>query len=157
MATLSEVYMKFGEVSEAAQLLETELGTMLLTHECLDANLTQNPDPEKASEIVDKVNKQTLGRLITTLNKQGRAPRIPSALLEKALDARNFLSHSFYRYHNLRRNSQEGCDIMLNDLLRIHDDILQAYSALMLASGVDLNAHDTGSDSGEFPAAWMKL
>ena len=31
MPTLDDVYRKFGEASEAAQLLETELGTMLLT------------------------------------------------------------------------------------------------------------------------------
>jgi hypothetical protein len=30
MPTLDDVYRKFGEVSEAAQLLETELGTALL-------------------------------------------------------------------------------------------------------------------------------
>jgi hypothetical protein len=30
MPTLNEVYRKFGEVAEAAQLLETELGNMLI-------------------------------------------------------------------------------------------------------------------------------
>ncbi|TXT38473.1 MAG: hypothetical protein FD135_2869 [Comamonadaceae bacterium] len=31
MPTLSEVYAKFGEAAEAAQLLELELGTLLLS------------------------------------------------------------------------------------------------------------------------------
>jgi len=109
MATLSDVYEKFGEVAEAAQLLETELGTMLLTHACLDADLIENPNSEKATDIYEKINKHTLGRLVAVLNKKDKAPAVPDLVLEKAIEARNFLSHSFYRHHNFRRNSSEGC------------------------------------------------
>ena len=52
MATLYDVYRKFGEVCEAAQLLETELGTLLLTHKCIDAGLLDRSNPHKATAII---------------------------------------------------------------------------------------------------------
>ena len=61
MPTLDDVYRKFGEASEAAQLLETELGTLLLVHKCTDAGLLENPDPSRATPIYDQISKQTLG------------------------------------------------------------------------------------------------
>ena len=51
MPTLDDVYRKFGEASETAQLLETELGTLLLAHKCIDAGLLENPDPNRATAI----------------------------------------------------------------------------------------------------------
>jgi hypothetical protein len=39
MLTLDEVYRKFGEVAEAAQLLETELGTIRLNAEGIEHDL----------------------------------------------------------------------------------------------------------------------
>ena len=71
MPTLDDVYRKFGEASEAAQLLETELGTLLLDHKCIDAGLLENPDPNRATAIYKQINKQTLGRLIRSLGVVG--------------------------------------------------------------------------------------
>ena len=70
MPTLDDVYRKFGEVSEAAQPLETELGTMLLMVGCIEADLIENPDSEKATEIYKQINKHTLGQLIKRLGKK---------------------------------------------------------------------------------------
>lgn len=56
MATPDEVYRKFGETSEAAQLLETELGTLLLKRKCIDAGLFEDSDPNRATAIYKKVN-----------------------------------------------------------------------------------------------------
>ena len=47
--------------------------------------------------------------------------------------------HSFYLQHNIRRNSDYGREIMLSDLDVIHDKLLEAYKALLLISGVDLD------------------
>jgi len=49
------------------------------------------------------------------------------------------LSHSFYRQHNFRRNSEHGCQVMLDDLEQIHEVLLEAYKAVMLLSGIDLD------------------
>jgi hypothetical protein len=42
--TLDDVYRKFGETAEAAQLLETELGTKLLVRRGVAANLLNEPN-----------------------------------------------------------------------------------------------------------------
>ena len=138
MPSLDEVYRKFGEASEAAQLLETELGTLLLTHKCIDAGLLDQPNPNKATAIFERINKQTLGQLIQSLGSIGVSIEDLEQLLSNALASRNRLAHSFYLHHNLRRNSDEGRDVMLRDLEAIHEDLLEAYKAVSLLSGVDI-------------------
>ena len=105
MPTLDDVYRKFGEASEAAQLLETELGTLLLDHKCIDAGLLENPDPNRATAIYKQINKQTLGSLIRSLGVVGASIVDLEQLLNDALVSRNRLAHAFYLKHNLRRNS----------------------------------------------------
>jgi len=51
--------------------------------------------------------------------------------LEDALKVRNRLSHSFFREHNFRRNTEDGCSIMLKDLICMHDILLEAYRELL--------------------------
>ena len=140
MPTLDEVYRKFGEVSEAAQLLETQLCTMLLEHKCIDAGLLERPSSEKATAIYEHVTNQTLGKLIRSLGPSGDFSENLAQLLSNALASRNRLIHSFYLQHNFRRNSDDGREEMLCDLEAIHDDLLDAYKAVLLLSGVDLDA-----------------
>ena len=140
MPTLDDVYRKFGEVSEAAQLLESELGTMLLEHRCVEAGLLEHPSSEKATAIYDHINKQTLGRLIRSLGAIGDSIKDLERLLSDALASRNRLMHSFYLQHNFRRNSDEGREVMLRDLEAMHDDLLEAYCAVLGLSGVELAA-----------------
>lgn len=137
MATLDEVYMKFGEVSEAAQLLETKLGNMLLVNDCIDAGLLEQPNPNRATEIYKRINKKTLGVMITDLHKSGDSIKHLEQLLKDANDSRNRLAHSFYVQHNFRRNSDLGRDVMLQDLEAIHEVLLEASKAVWLLSGVD--------------------
>ena len=59
-------------------------------------------------------------------------------LLNDALASRNRLKHSFYLQHIFRRNSDDGRDVMLCDLEAVQDDLLKAYKAVLLLSGVDL-------------------
>ena len=72
MPTLDEVYRKFGKVSEAAQLLETELGTMLLSVQATEHDLFASDKGELATEILEKINKSTFGELIRKLAKAAR-------------------------------------------------------------------------------------
>lgn len=143
MITLDDVYCKFGEVSEAAQLLETELGTMLLLSGAVAEGFvtpTLEVDSEAASEFLRQINRQTLGQLIRNAKRYTDALVRLEAVLFKALKERNRLSHHFYRQHNFRRNSEEGRAIMLKDLESIHETLLSAYKAVMLLSGTDLDA-----------------
>jgi hypothetical protein len=139
MPALGEVYRKFGEVAEAAQLLETELGTKQLCAEGIESGLFAGDRGELATEIYNKINKSTLGKLLKQLTKSVGFSVDMELLLANALAERNQLFHSFYRKHNFSRNSDEGRAKMLEDLDRKHETILEAYKALMRLSGVDLD------------------
>lgn len=147
MPTLENVYAKFGEACEAAQLLETELGTMLLYVRAVqDGIIRASPkgievekDPKRAAEILDNINRATLGQLVKKI--KGKIQRIDAieSLLWEAITERNRLQHHFFRQHNFRRNSDEGRAIMLSDLEAMHEVILKAYKAVMLIGGIDLD------------------
>lgn len=157
MPTLDDVYRKFGETSEAAQLLETELGTMLLEITTIEADLINSPDSERATEIYKKVNRHTLGQLIKKLGKKKCDVNKLENLLSQALGTRNKLAHSFYLQHNLRRNSEEGRTIMMNDLEVMHDQLLDAYKAVMLLQGIDLEKLAVEQSGSAQPSGHLKL
>ena len=156
MPTLDDVYRKFGETSEAAQLLETELGTMLLMVGCIEADLLENPDAKRATEIYKQINRHTLGQMIKKLGHKTTSIAHLEDVLAEALRVRNRLAHSFYLRHNLRRNSDDGRETMMKDLESMHEKILKAYKAVMLLSGVDLDKvvaehGDAPQPSGHLP------
>jgi hypothetical protein len=153
MPTLADVYCKFGNASEAAQLLETELGNLLLQVGIIDADLIDQPDRMRARAVFEATNRQTLGQLLKSLNRSTDSVVHLEALLARALTERNRLSHSFYRQHNFRRNSEDGRAVMMRDLEAIHSDLLDAYKAVMLLSGHDLD----GPMLGDLPARHLPL
>jgi hypothetical protein len=140
VSSRDEVYRKFGETAEAAQLLETELGTLLLAQEAAREDLFVNENPERAAELLSQINAHTLGKLLKLLKPNITSIDELEALLLKALAERNRLSHSFYRQHNVRINSEEGRALMLQDLESVHVTVWDAYKAVMLVSGIDLDA-----------------
>jgi hypothetical protein len=140
MPTLNEVYRKFGETAEAAQLLETELNNLLSWDCAVEESLLSEPNPTRAAELFGKIDRHTLGQLIKRLNYKTKSLDQLESLLSCALDERNRLFHSFYRQHNFRRNSNEGRAVMLKDLDSIHCILLDAYKAALLLSGIDIEA-----------------
>jgi hypothetical protein len=139
MPTIDDVYRKFGEVAEAAQLLETELGTLLLFARATEEGLIENKNPARAADILASVKRSTLGQLLKNLQNQTQELDALEALLSAALQERNRLFHSFYRQHNLRRNSDEGRILMLADLDLIHYALLDAYKAVLKLGGIDID------------------
>ena len=142
MPTLDDIYRKFGEASEAAQLLETELGNILLSIRGTEANLFSSQNPELAKEILRKINRSTLGQALEQLGNSVNTFDQLEQLFSDALAKRNHLAHSFYPEHNFRRNTDEGRAIMMRDLKSIHDTLLEAYKAALAISGIDLDAVD---------------
>ena len=138
MPGLDDVYRKFGEVSEAAQLLETELGNILLTIEAAESDLFFADRQEEAREILRRINKSTLGQILKKIDQKNSSVEHAADLFAGALAERNRLSHSFFRKHNFRRNSSEGCGMMLEDLESIHETLLKAYKVALVISGIDL-------------------
>ncbi len=137
--SLNEVYRKFREVSEAAQLLETELGNLLFLHKGIEAGLFESKNPDAAARILEQINRNTLGQLLWQLRGNYNDLDALEILLNAAKAERNRLIHSFYREHNFRRNSVAGQRQMLQDLEEMHDKIIDAYKAITKLSGVDLD------------------
>ena len=84
MPSLNDVFCKFGNASEAAQLLETELDNLLLESSVIDAVLNEQPDPFQAKNILEFVNRQTLGQLLKSLGKSTDELSQLEPLLSKA-------------------------------------------------------------------------
>ena len=116
MPSLEDIYQKFGFASEAAQLLETELGTILFVSGAIKQNLLEKQDAEAATELYNSINRKTLGQLLKGVKNTDISVEHLEELLSRALKERNRLAHSFYRQHNFRRNSEDGRQVMLEDL-----------------------------------------
>ncbi|MDX8500235.1 hypothetical protein RFM99_17645 [Mesorhizobium sp. VK4C] len=102
MATRDELYAKFGITAEAAQLFETELGSLLLCARGLERGWHHQGDPDDARKLLDHIDRSTLGQLLGTLKNcvsldHGLVDRFASAL-----KARNRLFHWFYKTHALK-------------------------------------------------------
>ncbi|GAB6910157.1 conserved hypothetical protein [Desulfosarcina cetonica] len=138
MTSLDDVYRQFGETAEAAQLLEVELGNIAIMHNLLDKNLIDEKSPDAAASIFQKINRSTLGQLLKQVGKSTDYIDEIYSKLDNALKVRNRLSHSFYREHNFRRNTEDGRLIMLNDLVKMHDLILDAYRELLEISNSEI-------------------
>src|SRR5215467_1860853 len=99
MPTLDDVFRKFGEASEAAQLLETELGTVLLFFGAVDDGLitptlqTSQVDSKRAADLLRRIDRQTLGQLIRNTKQHTDALESLEPLLWAALKERNRLAH----------------------------------------------------------------
>jgi hypothetical protein len=152
MVSLDDVYRKFGEAAEAAQLVETQLGNMLLLVRGAEEGLFFANDSKRATELYVSIDRQTLGQLIKSTNGTAQCLAAIESHISDALRERNRLCHSFYRQHNFRRNTVEGRMIMLKDIESIHDTLLRAYKAVMLLDGVDIDVL-VGSDIEHHPPA----
>jgi hypothetical protein len=128
MATREQVYEKFGITAEAAQLFETELGTILLALEGEKQGWHIAADAKRATVFYEKLNRKTLGELLRSVREYvDFAPDVDAAF-EIALAARNRLNHGFFERHNLAIFSEAGCVAMIADLDRLHDQLLAAYN-----------------------------
>lgn len=89
MATREEVYAKFGMTAEAAQLFETEVGTILLAREGEERGWHRKANPEQAAEFYEKLNRKTLGQILTSLREYLDLDEEVAESFELALNARN--------------------------------------------------------------------
>lgn len=133
MATRDELYAKFGITAEAAQLFETELGTLWLCVHGLENGWHVNPDGAKARAILQEADQSTLGGLLRKLEKHGILQASLAQCLSSALVARNRLIHGFYERHNFKIQTEAGRDEMIADLEKLHEEL---FSAWQLASGM---------------------
>ena len=127
MTTRDEIYRKFGITAEAAQLLELELGTLLMSCHGVKEQLWKEEKNIEANEIYKKINKSTLGMIISEVKKHTSVTDNIESTLAEALRIRNELIHSFYSKHNFKIETDEGREEMMQDLERMHEKLFNAY------------------------------
>lgn len=127
MTTRDEIYAKFGITAEAAQLFETELGTLLLYVQGMQNDWHVVPDRNSAQAALDHIERSTLGGVITTLKKHVGIDEHLAARFASALQARNRLNHGFYERHNFKIETDEGRDEMFADLEELHTELFNAW------------------------------
>lgn len=116
MPTRDDVYLTFGRLSELAQLLETELGTVLASWEVLDRSLHVRRDTDAASRLIASVDQNTLGSTLSAIRSRFGIPDDLDAIFTRALNARNVLTHHFYRRHGLDIETDAGRAAMITHL-----------------------------------------
>lgn len=116
-----EVYMQFGLAAEKSQCLEMDAGNLILAWitlfiptERLDRNTA-----EWFQQILDDVNRRTLGNLLRLVKTMGTVDQSIQDSLEVALKKRNYLMHRFFSAHNFAIYSDEGRHEMVKELQEI--------------------------------------
>lgn len=151
MASIDDVYKKFGIAAEAAQLLETELSTLLLGIRGLEQGWHISPDPKAGQKVLAEIDSQTLGAVLKRLRETVQFDDQISEKLASALRARNRLMHGFYERHNFKMQADEGRDAVVADLEILHAKLFAAWqlagvmSHLVVQAVVDQQAkHEPG-------------
>lgn len=125
-----ELYAKFGIAAEAAQLFETELGTLLLCLKALDNNWHSVPDGAAARTLLDDIDRKTLGQLLQSLKRQIKFDDGLEDILLSALRARNRLTHGFFETHNFKIQSVSGRRDMIMDMDYLHGEMFKAWQVV---------------------------
>lgn len=151
MATRNELYAKFGITAEAAQLFETELGTLLLCARGLESGWHVVPDGASGRDLLRDIDRSTLGGLLTKLKRHVEIDDDLSARFASALAARNRLNHGFYERHNFKIQTDEGRDVMMADLEALHEELFTAWqlagAMTSLASEVIMRERERGDQT----------
>jgi hypothetical protein len=134
MVTREEVYVKFGLTAEAAQLFETELGTIILACEGEERGWHLKANPQEAVEFYEKLNRKTLGQVLGSLKRYLDLDAEVAGLFEDALKARNGLNHGFFERHNFAIYSDEGRSTMIAELEAMHVQLAAAYDVAQPAA-----------------------
>lgn len=140
MASSDDVYRKFGMAAEAAQVLETELSTLLLGVRGLANDWhIEGPEREAGLKAMAEIDSQTLGSMLKALRKVVQIDDLLVSKLTSALGARNLLTHGFFERHNFKMLSDDGRDAMIADLETLHDELLQGWQSASAMSGAFLS------------------
>lgn len=139
MVTRDEIYAKFGITAEAAQLFETELGTLLLCALGLRSGWHVSPD-ESAQLALQQIDRSTLGQLLATLKKHIELNDDLADRFASALRARNRLNHGFFEQHNFKIQTDEGRREIFADLERLHDELFRAWQIASMMTTLTMQA-----------------
>ena len=94
--------------------------------------------------VVNDLNRKTLGKLLKMIKTSATFDQKFVAVVETALERRNYLTHQFFRSHNLAINSIEGRRAMIAELKKIQEELGLALAHLSAASSALLGLTGCG-------------
>jgi hypothetical protein len=146
---LRELYFIFGVTAEKAQVMETAAGNAASAYVMLFAD-TGNITPEMTEwfkQLLDDINSKTFGALLRTIKKSINIGEDILAVIDEALEKRNYVTHHFFRHHNFAIHSEEGPQTMIDEL----KDIGQKFDAAqLLLDGLAGCLHQLAGRSADF-------
>jgi hypothetical protein len=122
-----ELYAKFGITAEAAQLFETDLGTLVLMLQAIENDWHNVPDGDAARKVLDSIERSTLGRLLKLLGTHLTLEGGLEDIFSSALIARNRLMHGWFERHNFKIQTSNGRADMIADLDNLHSELFKAW------------------------------
>lgn len=149
-ADLYDLYAQFGIAAETAQVLEVEAGNLALAYLAIfvKPGEVSAQETEVFRAVIDDLNRKTLGAMFRHIRKIAQIDPALLAIMDKALERRNYLIHHFFRTHNFAIQSSSGRATMLRELNQISADLrhgLQILGAMtgtlnqLVGQGKDLN------------------
>ncbi|AEF54369.1 hypothetical protein [Marinomonas posidonica] len=118
----AEFYEAFGRAMLRAQALEDILITLFAA-----LHLSEEESHSTIRALMDAKYKQTLGRIIRDFTKKANIPKSLEEIMLVALEARNWLTHRFFREFGMAALSEEMQDIAINKL----EECDELFDALM--------------------------
>lgn len=122
-----ELYAKYGITAEAAQLFETELGTLLLSLRGFENGWHLVPDEAAARAVLETIDQSTLGRVLNGLKRHIPIEGDLEESFSSALRARNRLMHGFFERHDFKIQTEDGRREMIEDLDSMHGELFAAW------------------------------
>lgn len=131
-----QLYAEFGIAAEKAQVLELEAGNVALAFETLFVNTDciSVAEREMFRDFLDGVNRKTLGALLKSIKTRVNFDDSFLAIVDHALDRRNYLSHRFFPSHNFAIFDEVGRRNMIEELKEIQIRLDQAHGVLSAVS-----------------------
>lgn len=140
MASADQMYVKFGQTAEAAQLFETDLSTIVLAIEGRKNAWHISPNVTQARAFYERLNRKTLGQLLQEVGRHISLDDDTAELFNEALNARNLVNHGFFERHNFAIQTEDGRQGMIEDLDRLHSRL---HGAWKIAQKVAILLADT--------------
>ena len=125
--TRDDVYREYGKAAQLAQLIETELGTLLFAHEGIQQRAYVLESWEAGRGVLAAIDKHTLGKSLHDIKDRYNLLGDIEPVFDTALVARNYLAHDFFRKHGVEISSEPGCEAMVADLQRLQAELQVAY------------------------------
>lgn len=134
-----DLYAEFGIAAEKAQVLELEIGNVILAYLTMFVDKNKpitDAEREVYRAIFADVNSKTFGALVRLVRKVGEIDDSIIKIIAEALKRRNYLTHHFFRHHNFALFSDEGRQAMMSELREIEAKLDRAHQVAVAMSSI---------------------